>query len=78
MLNNIIEEEDDCFVFFYDDVDPDAHAILSELEGMYTVMFTYKIQTLMMQQQSIYIHNTLQEIQSYNFQLYNFFPLSRH
>ena len=57
MLNNIIEEEDDCFVFFYDDVDPDAHAILSELEGMYTVMFTYKIQTLMMQQQSIYIHN---------------------
>ena len=57
MLNNIIEEEDDCFVFFYDDVDPDAHAILSELEGMYSVMFTYKIQTLMMQQQSIYIHN---------------------
>ena len=50
MLNNIIEEEDDCFVFFYDDVDPDAHAILSELEGMYTVMFTYKIQTLMMRQ----------------------------
>ena len=34
MLNNIIEEEDDCFVFFYDQVDPDAHAILSELEGM--------------------------------------------
>ena len=33
MLNNIIEEEDDCFVFFYDQVDPDAHAILSELEG---------------------------------------------
>ena len=33
MLNNIIEEEDDCFVFFYDEVDPDAHAILSELEG---------------------------------------------
>ena len=55
MLNNIIEEEDDCFVFFYDDVDPDAHAILSELEGMQTVMFTYKIETLMMQQQSIYI-----------------------
>ena len=76
MLNNIIEEEDDCFVFFYDDVDPDAHAILSELEGMYTVMFTYKIQTLMMQQQSIYIHNICKK--SYNFQLYNFFPLSRH
>ena len=33
MLNNIIEEEDDCFVFFYDEVDPEAHAILSELEG---------------------------------------------
>ena len=33
MLNNIIEEEDDCFVFFYNEVDPDAHAILSELEG---------------------------------------------
>ena len=33
MLNNIIEEEDDCFVFFYDEVDPDAHAILAELEG---------------------------------------------
>lgn len=33
MLNNIIEEEDDCFVFFYDSVDPDAHAILAELEG---------------------------------------------
>ena len=34
MLNNIIEEEDDCFVFFYEDIDPDAHAILSELEGI--------------------------------------------
>ena len=33
MLNNIIEEEDDCFVFFYYEVDPDAHAILSALEG---------------------------------------------
>ena len=33
MLNNIIEEEDDCFVFFYESVDPDAHAILAELEG---------------------------------------------
>ena len=33
MLNNIIEEEDDCFVFFYDSVDPEAHAILAELEG---------------------------------------------
>ena len=34
MLNNIIEEEDDCFVFFYNEVDPDAHAILAELEGI--------------------------------------------
>ena len=34
MLNNIIEEEDDCFVFFYEEIDPDAHAILSELEGI--------------------------------------------
>ena len=34
MLNNIIEEEDDCFVFFYEEVDPEAHAILSELEGI--------------------------------------------
>ena len=33
MLDNIIEEEDDCFVFFYNEVDPDAHAILAELEG---------------------------------------------
>ena len=33
MLNNIIEEEDDCFVFFYEEVDPEAHAILAELEG---------------------------------------------
>ena len=33
MLNNIIEEEDDCFVFFYEEVDPEAHSILAELEG---------------------------------------------
>ena len=33
MLNNIIDEEDDCFVFFYEEVDPEAHAILAELEG---------------------------------------------
>jgi hypothetical protein len=33
MLNNILEEEDDCFVFFYADNDPEAHAILAELEG---------------------------------------------
>merc|ERR1719400_195584 len=34
MLNNIIDEEDDCFVFFYESVDPDAHAILAELEDI--------------------------------------------
>eukprot|EP00092_Neocalanus_flemingeri_P058940 GFUD01070340.1.p1 GENE.GFUD01070340.1~~GFUD01070340.1.p1 ORF type:complete len:2430 (-),score=751.56 GFUD01070340.1:121-7410(-) len=34
MLNNIIEEEDDCFVFFYEEVDPEAHAILAELEDI--------------------------------------------
>ena len=39
MLNNIIEEEDDCFVFFYEDVDPEAHAILSELEGIPQVIY---------------------------------------
>jgi hypothetical protein len=33
MLNNILEEEDHCFVFFYGEKDPDAHAILAELEG---------------------------------------------
>ena len=33
MLNNIIEEEDDCFVFFYEEMDPEASAILAELEG---------------------------------------------
>ena len=33
MLNNILEQEDDCFVFFYEEVDPEAHAILAELEG---------------------------------------------
>jgi hypothetical protein len=33
MLNNILEEEDDCFVFFYENHDPEAHAILAELEG---------------------------------------------
>ena len=33
MLNNILEEEDDCFVFFYEENDPEAHAILAELEG---------------------------------------------
>ena len=46
MLNNIIEEEDDCFVFFYDSVDPDAHAILAELEGNFIgalLGFSFKI-----------------------------------
>jgi hypothetical protein len=32
MLENILEEEDDAFVFFYEDNDTDAHTILEELE----------------------------------------------
>ena len=35
MLNNILEEEDDCFVFFYEENDPDAHSVLAELEGRF-------------------------------------------
>ena len=34
LLNSILEEEDHCFVFFYAEKDPDAHAILTELEGI--------------------------------------------
>ena len=34
MLNNILEEEDDCFVVFYKENDPEAHSILAELEGI--------------------------------------------
>ena len=44
MLNNIIDEEDDCFVFFYEEVDPEAHAILAELEG--GNYFCFKIKRL--------------------------------
>ena len=33
MLNNILEEEDHCFVVFYQENDPEAHSILAELEG---------------------------------------------
>ena len=40
MLNNILEEEDDCFVFFYENNDPEAYAILAELEGMYSLYCT--------------------------------------
>ena len=32
MLENILHEENDAFVFFYDEDDPDAHSILEELE----------------------------------------------
>ena len=32
MLENILDDEDDAFVFFYDGDDPDAHTILEELE----------------------------------------------
>lgn len=32
MLENILEEEEDAFVFFYEDNDTDAHTILEELE----------------------------------------------
>jgi len=39
MLNNILEEEDDCFVFFYADNDPEAYAILAELEGNFFLPF---------------------------------------
>ena len=39
MLNNILEEEDHCFVFFYAEKDPDAHAILTELEGRRRIFF---------------------------------------
>jgi len=34
MLNNILEEESDCFVFFYGEHDPDAHSLLAELEDI--------------------------------------------
>lgn len=32
MLENILSEENDAFVFFYDADDPDSHTILKELE----------------------------------------------
>ena len=32
MLENILTEENDAFVFFYDKSDPEAHTILEELE----------------------------------------------
>lgn len=32
MLENILDDEDDAFVFFYEDNDTDAHTILEELE----------------------------------------------
>ena len=32
MLENILDDEDDAFVFFYDEDDPNAHTILEELE----------------------------------------------
>ena len=32
MLANILDDEDDAFVFFYEDNDTDAHTILEELE----------------------------------------------
>ena len=38
MLENILEEEDDAFVFFYEDNDTDAHTMLEELEQ---VWFSY-------------------------------------
>ena len=34
MLENILAEEDDAFVFFYDDHDAEAHTILEELEDI--------------------------------------------
>ena len=43
MLNNILEEEDDCFVFFYAENDPDAHSVLAELEGKFD---TVKVQNM--------------------------------
>ena len=39
MLENILTEENDAFVFFYDKTDPEAHTILEELEqGLYSVL----------------------------------------
>ena len=39
MLENILTEENDAFVFFYDKSDPEAHTILEELEqGLYSVL----------------------------------------
>ena len=32
MLENILDDEDDAFVFFYEENDTDAHTILEELE----------------------------------------------
>ena len=32
MLENILQEKNDAFVFFYDETDPEAHTILDELE----------------------------------------------
>ena len=34
MLENILSDEEDAFVFFYSDTDPEAHAILEELESI--------------------------------------------
>lgn len=41
MLNNILEQEDDCFVFFYEENDPEAYSILAELEG--SVLYFHQI-----------------------------------
>ena len=39
MLENILNEENDAFVFFYDKSDPEAHTILEELEqGLHSVL----------------------------------------
>ncbi len=43
MLNNILEAEDHCFVFFYAEKDPDAHAILTELEGLTFSIISYLV-----------------------------------
>lgn len=34
MLENILQEEDDAFVFFYEENDTEAHTILDELEDI--------------------------------------------
>ena len=42
MLENILTEENDAFVFFYDKSDPEAHTILEELEqGRRSVLLVF-------------------------------------